>query len=120
MNPAQSETPGMSGNFMRENREAPLVSGSSKPDRLEKAMSNKTNMHASGESDEQVVPAKVPNKEEQSLAEGLEGSCLTKGNTDEAHTLRTQGRESVPRGSEVCGKQPAGIRSRSSPHCCIM
>ena len=27
MNPAQSETPGMSGNSMRENREAPLVSG---------------------------------------------------------------------------------------------
>lgn len=31
MNPAQSETPGMSGNSMRENREAPLVSGSNAP-----------------------------------------------------------------------------------------
>ena len=39
MNPAQSETPGMSGNFMRENRETPLASGSSKPDRLVKATS---------------------------------------------------------------------------------
>ena len=39
MNPAQSETPGMSGNSMRENREAPLASGSSRPDRLEKATS---------------------------------------------------------------------------------
>ena len=57
MNPAQSETPGMSGNSMRENRETPLVSGSSRPDRLEKATSYAASMHASGESDEQVVCA---------------------------------------------------------------
>ena len=30
MNPAQSETPGMPGNSMRENRETPLVFGSNK------------------------------------------------------------------------------------------
>ena len=57
MNPAQSETPGMLGNSMRENREAPLASGSSTPDRLEKATSYKTSMHAGGESDERVVCA---------------------------------------------------------------
>jgi hypothetical protein len=57
MNPAQSETPGMSGNSMRENREAPLVSGRNMPDRLEKATSYKASAHASGESDEQVVCA---------------------------------------------------------------
>ncbi len=96
--PAQSETPGMSGNSMRENREAPLVPGSSRPDRLEKAMSYKTSMHAGGESDEQVVPTKRPNKGEQAPAEGVEGSCSTKGNTEEAHTLRTQGRERVSQG----------------------
>ena len=61
MNPAQSEIPGMSGNSMRENRETPLVSGSSTPDRLEKAMSYTASTHASGESDELVVPAKRPN-----------------------------------------------------------
>src|SRR5580692_7254676 len=98
MNPAQSEAPGMSGNSMRENRETPLVSGSSTPDRLEKATSYTTSMHASGESDEQVVPAKRSNKEEQSSAESVEGSCSTKGNIDEAHTLRTLGREGVSRG----------------------
>ena len=37
VNPAQSETPGTLGNSMRENREAPLASGSKTPDRLEKA-----------------------------------------------------------------------------------
>jgi len=98
MNPAQSETPGMSGNFMRENRETPLVSGSSTPERLEKATSYTTSTHASGESDEQVVPAKRPNKGERSPAEGVEGSCSTKGNTEEAHTCRTQGREHVSQG----------------------
>lgn len=98
MNPAQSETPGMSGNSMRENRETPLASGSSISDRLEKATSYKTSMNAGGESDEQVVPAKGSNKEERSSAESVEGSCSTKGNTEEAHTCRTQGRERVSQG----------------------
>jgi hypothetical protein len=51
-------------NSMRENRETPQASGSSTPDRLEKATSYKTSMHASGESDSAVVPAKCPNKGE--------------------------------------------------------
>ncbi len=32
MNPAHSETPGMLGNSMRENRETPLVSGRKRPE----------------------------------------------------------------------------------------
>ncbi len=83
---------------MRENRETPSVSGSSTPDRLEKATSYTTSMNAGGESDEQVVPTKRPNNGEQSLAEGVEGSCSTKGNIEEAHTCRTQGREHVSQG----------------------
>jgi len=74
------------------------VSGSSTPDRLEKATSYTISMHASGESDEQVVPAKRSNKGERSTAESVEGSCSTKGNTEEAHTRRTQGRERVSQG----------------------
>jgi hypothetical protein len=68
------------------------------PDRLEKATSYTASVNASGESDEQVVPAKRPNKGEQSSAEGVEGSRSTKGNTEEARTLRTQGRERVSQG----------------------
>jgi RNA-directed DNA polymerase len=83
---------------MRENRETPSVSGGSRPDRLEKATSHETSMYAGGESDEQGVPAKLPNKGEQSPAEGVEGSCSTKGNTEEAHTCRTQGRDHVSQG----------------------
>lgn len=48
MNPAQSETPGTLGNPMRENRETPLASGSNTRDRLEKATSYTTSMHARG------------------------------------------------------------------------
>jgi len=98
MNPAQSETPGMPGNSMRENRETPQVSGSSRPDRLEKATSYKTSMDAGGESDQWVVPTKRSNKGEQSLAESVEGSHWTKGNIEEPRTLRTQGREGVSQG----------------------
>jgi group II intron reverse transcriptase/maturase len=98
MNPAQSETPGMSGNSTRENRETPSASGSSTPDRLEKATSYTTSTNAGGESDEQVVPAKRSNNGERSSAESVEGSCSTKGNTEEAHTCRTQGREHVSQG----------------------
>jgi hypothetical protein len=83
---------------MRENRETPRASGGTMPDRLEKATSHKTSMHAGGESDEQVVPAKRSNNGEQSSTESVEGSCSTKGNTEEAHTCRTQCRERVSQG----------------------
>ena len=83
---------------MRENRETPQVSGGNKPDRPEKAMSHESGVHACGESDERVVPAKHLNKGEQSSAEGVEGSRSTEGNIDEANTLRTQSREGVSRG----------------------
>jgi hypothetical protein len=78
-NPAQSETPGMPGNSTRENRETPLASGSSTPDRLEKATSYTTSMHDSGESDGQVVPAKRPNNGEQSLGGGRGGKPFDQG-----------------------------------------
>jgi RNA-directed DNA polymerase len=98
MNPAQSETPGTPGNSMRENRETPLASGSGTSDRPEKATSYKTSMHASGESDERVVPAKRSNNGEQTLTESVEGSRSTKGNAEETRTHRTQGRECVSQG----------------------
>jgi len=48
---------------MRENRETPLVPvAEDAADRLEKAMSQESSMHAGGESDGCAVPAKCPNK----------------------------------------------------------
>jgi RNA-directed DNA polymerase len=98
VNPAQSKTPGMPGNSVRENREAPPTSGSGRSDRLEKAISHESSMHVGGESDEQVVPTKQPNNGERSPAEVAEGSCSTKGNTEEERTHRTQSRERVSQG----------------------
>ena len=109
MNRAESETPGMSGNSMRENRETPSVSGGSRPDRLEKATSSTTSMHAGGESDEQVVPAKRSNNEERSSAERVEGRWSTKGNTEETRTCRTQSRQHSVPGTWRCAKSAAGF-----------
>ncbi len=99
MNPAQSETPGMSGNGApsgpRENWEAPLASGSSTPDRLEKATSYTTSTHAGGESDSAVLPAKCPNKGAVWPAEGMEGRALAKKNQRLACTCRTLRRSNV-------------------------
>jgi hypothetical protein len=54
----QSETPGTHGNSTRENRETPSVPAVGvAAGRLEKAMSQESNMHAGGESDGCVVCA---------------------------------------------------------------
>jgi RNA-directed DNA polymerase len=83
----------MHGNSTRENRETPsvpvVVAG-----RLEKAMSRKSNMHAGGESDGHIVPAKCPNNGEQAPAEGMEGRRPAKENIAQATSPRTQSRTS--------------------------
>ena len=90
---AQSETPGMHGNSTRGNRETPstpivqFAAG-----RLEKAMSQKSNMHVGGESDGCVVPTKCPNNGGQPSAEGMEGRRPTKENIEQATAPRTQSR----------------------------
>jgi RNA-directed DNA polymerase len=98
MSPAQSEAPGMSGHSMRENRETPLVSGSSRVGPAGEGESHTTSANASGESDERVVPTRRSNEEEETSEESVEGSRSTKGNTEETHTRRTQGRERVSQG----------------------
>ena len=95
MNPAQSETPGMSGNSTRENRETPSTPvGKDAAGRLEKALSQKSNMYVDGESDGRVVPTKCPNKGKQAPAEGMEGRRPTKENSGQATPPRTQHRTS--------------------------
>jgi len=90
---AQSETPGMHGNSARGNRETPstpivqIAAG-----RLEKAMSQKSNMHVGGESDGWVVPTKCPNNGGEPPAEGMEGRQPTKENIGPATAPRTQSR----------------------------
>jgi group II intron reverse transcriptase/maturase len=63
--------------------------------RLVKVNRRTTSMHASGESDDLIVPAKRANKAGQPAAESVEGRGSAKGNTEQAAAYRTQCRESV-------------------------
>ena len=108
---AQSETPGMHGNFTRENRETPSVPAAEEvAGRLEKAMSRESNMHAGGESDGCVLPSKCSNKGGQPLAEGMEGRQPTKENIGQATAPRTQSR--ISELSDLLGvrnRPPSGV-----------
>jgi hypothetical protein len=92
---AESETLGMCGNSMRENREAlqtPVLDGSA--GRSKKAKGRNVDMHVCGESDGLIVPTKRANKAgaEALVAEFAEGRRPTKGNAPQAHSCRTQSR----------------------------
>jgi hypothetical protein len=92
---AESETLGMWGNSMRENREAlqtPILEGG--VGRSKKAKSRNVDMYVCGESDGLVVPTKRANKVNANAlaAESAEGRRATKGNAPQAYSRRTQSR----------------------------
>src|SRR5215468_8421168 len=100
-NTAESETLGMWGNSMGENREAlqtPTLD--SRVGRSKKARSRKVDMHVCGESDGLIVPAKRANKAGAGAlaAESAEGRRATEGNATQAHSCRTQSRGSESQG----------------------
>ena len=112
---AQSETPGMYGNSTRKNRETPstpVVEGVT--GQLEKALSQKSNVHVGGESDGRVVPTKCPNNGSKPPAEGMEGRRPTKENIGQATAPRTQSRTSAS--SDLLGvRKAAGKTCASTP-----
>jgi hypothetical protein len=92
---AESETLGMWGNSMRENREAlqtPTHDGG--VGRSKKAKSRNVDMHVCRESDGFIVPTKRANKVDgyALAAESAEGRRPAKGNAPQAHLRRTQSR----------------------------
>jgi hypothetical protein len=94
---AESETLGMWGNSMRENRETlqtPTLDGG--VGRSKKAKSRNVDMHVCGESDGLIVPTKRANKAGAYAlaAESAEERRSTKGNAPQAHSYRTQSRGS--------------------------
>jgi len=98
---AESETLGMCGNSMRENREAlqtPTLDGG--VGRSKKAKSRNVDVHVCGESDDLIVPTKRVNKVDAYAlaAESAEGRRSTKGNVPQAHSRRTQSRGSESQG----------------------
>ena len=101
----------MHGNSTRENRETPStpvtedVAG-----RLEKAMSQESNMHVGGESDGCVLPSKCPNKGGKPPAEGMEGRQPTKENIGQATAPRTQSR--ISEWSDLLGVRKAARKDK--------
>jgi RNA-directed DNA polymerase len=94
---AESETLGMCGNSMGENREAPQTpTHDGGVGRSKKAKSRNVDMHVCGESDGLIVPTKRANKADAYAyalaAESAEGRRATKGNAPQAHSRRTQSR----------------------------
>jgi hypothetical protein len=92
---AESETLGMWGDSMRENREVlqtPTLEG--EVGRSKKAKSRNVDMHVCGESDGLVVLTKRANKvsAEALAAESAERRRTTKGNAPQAYSCRTQSR----------------------------
>jgi hypothetical protein len=83
----------MHGNSTRENRETPSTPAAKEAaGRLEKAMSQESNMYGGGESDGCVVLSKCPNNGGQLPAEDMEGRQPTKENSGQATAPRTQSR----------------------------
>jgi hypothetical protein len=81
----------MYGNSMRENREIPCLPSEDSPEgRVGKIKDRNPTMHGHGKSDRPIIPANLPNKTGLPVAEAGEGRCLTKGNTIQQNTSRTQ------------------------------
>ena len=77
-------------------------------------------MNGSGESYSGIVPAKRSNEGQGGLQEIVEGRPLTKKNTDEPNSNRTQSRGNEPSGLDRVGRQRRRIRDYGSPPCYIM
>ena len=112
-NPARSKTSGTCGNSMRENRESPQFPSGNSPDgRAGKAKSPTPAMHGCRQSDNSIIPAKPPNKVANVMAEAVEGRELTKENTVQQNTPRTQ-RRTKDVSSALERVRQAALRSRN-------
>jgi hypothetical protein len=114
---AESETLGMCGSSMRENRETlqtPVLDGS--VGRSKKAKSRNVDVHVCGESDGLIVPTKRANQAdaEALAAESAEGRRPTKGNAPQAHSRRTQNRGCESQG--VVARTTSRIQGAAGRH----
>jgi RNA-directed DNA polymerase len=97
----ESETPSTRGNFMCGNRETPEAPSTDGVEgRSAKATGRTADMHATGESDDSIVPENRANKAESWVAESGEGRGSVKGNAQESAVHRAQDRERMSIGLE--------------------
>ena len=113
----ESQTLRMRGNSLHGNRETPETSASPNArkagggtERPEKASGRTSGMHAFGESDGSIVPAKRANKAGCSAAEPVEGRGPTQGNDLQA--LHVPDPEPEERGGGLRGVRQAAKRDR--------
>src|SRR6266496_5315766 len=111
---AESETLGMWGNSMRENREALQAPTFDGVGGSKKANSRNFDMYVCGESDGFIVPAKRTNKVDAYalVAESAEERRPTKGNAPQAHLRRTQSRGCKSQGLGLWRVRQARVAGR--------
>jgi RNA-directed DNA polymerase len=92
IDPARSETSSTCENSMRENREIPCLppGDNSSGGRAGKVDDRNPAMYGHGKSDSSILPTKPPNKAGTPATEVVEGRGLTKENTHQQNTSRTQ------------------------------
>ena len=114
--PARSKTSDMRGNSMRENREIPRPPAVDGPaGRAGKVEDRTPAMNGQGKSDSSIVPTKSPNNAQGGAAEAVEGRGLTKENTGQQNTPRTQCRTmSVPNALDRVRTAANGTRTSDS------
>ena len=105
--PAQSKTPRMSIDSMRENREAPVGPAVQAVGRTGKAAGPKPEPETAGESDRGIVPENPPNEAAVAAEEAGEGRPRAKENAAAPHTGWTQSQGAVSQGL-------AGVRQAAS------
>ena len=119
VNPTESETTSMVGNFPNGSREIPAVSNSSMElDRSGKARCHNPDMHASGKSDKCVVPEKSANLDGlPPSSESMEERHLTnekaeQKSLDRAQNRNTDGKPSRPRSRGLLGIREAAKKDK--------
>lgn len=112
MNPTESETTRMVGNFLDGSGESPATSQSSMDgDRSEKTRSHHSDMHVAGQSDSPIVPEKPTNNEGvPASAESVEGRGLTDENAKQSLLHRTPSRNPAGKPPERRSRGLLGIR----------
>ena len=116
MNPTESMTTRMVGNFLNGSREIPAASDSSmETDRSGKTRCHNPDMHVAGKSHSPIVPGKLANNEGQpTSAESVEERGLTNENIEQLLLGRTPSRNRDGQPAQARSRGLLGVREAAS------